>query len=93
MQTAIRLRGAGLALSVVLMSGCAPRVAAPAAAPAASVAADAREPRPASDAELARYAERQEQARDLAGFRGGQRIQATTVIIILLVVILLVILI
>ena len=52
-------------------------------------------PRPASDAELERYAEREKQAQELEEFEGGRRgtIATSTVIIILLVAILVVLII
>lgn len=73
-----------------------------ASAPALAAAEPARDApaptetvrRPAAADELARYAEREEQARPLEQFEGGRRggTEATTIVIILLVVILVVLL-
>jgi len=92
MNTAM-LRSWLLAVCLLGAAGCGPRPAASSpAGPGVTEAAQVREA--ASARELARYAEREQQASGLEEFEGGRRrTQTTTIIIVLLVVIVILLLI
>lgn len=84
-----------LALSVLFPLGACGRYSTNTSPPAASRSAPvAEEPvrKPASGAELERYAQREEQSRGLERFEGGRMSDATLIVVVLLIVIIIILL-
>lgn len=84
-----------LALSILIPLGACGRYSTNAAPPAASRSAPVAEAparKPASGAELERYAEREQQSKGLERFEGGRMSDATLIVLVLLLVIIIILL-
>lgn len=84
-----------LALSVVMPLGACGRYSTNPSPPAASRSAPVTEEpgrTPASEGELERYAEREQEARGLERFEGGRMSDATLIVLVLLLVIIIILL-